>query len=161
MLFWKVLSISYHAIWGSGVWPGIDRFWPGDNSFKTFTNLLGSQNIFSPARVKCSVFPTAPKMLPAPLIRLCVVCFEVSVCVGMQSACYAIHCLCNVLLCFQVELDWFTEPATVAQLCRSRWPYVDVCDFVPTKAPRTLPEPWIYSDCVQNLWARCHHSTTP
>ena len=32
-----------------------------------------------------------------------------------------------VLLCFQVELDWFTEPPVVVQLCRSKWPHAEVC----------------------------------
>ena len=43
-----------------------------------------------------------------------------------------------ILLCFQVELDWFTEPAAVIQLCRSRWPYVGACRAT-QKSPRPLP----------------------
>ena len=35
-----------------------------------------------------------------------------------------------VLLCFQVDLDWFTEPTAVVQLCRSKWPYVEVCRVI-------------------------------
>ena len=61
-----------------------------------------------------------------------------------------------VLLCFQVELDWFTEPPAEVQLCRSRLPYFVVCSPYCTKAPRTLPEPWRHSDGVlKNLWAPC------
>ena len=40
-------TILYHFSLGSGFWPGVDRLWPGDNSFKKFImNLLGSQHIF-------------------------------------------------------------------------------------------------------------------
>ena len=41
--------------------------------------------------------------------------------------CYLLLIVLIILLCFQVELDWFAEAAAVIQLCRPRWPYVDVC----------------------------------
>ena len=41
-----------------------------------------------------------------------------------------------VLLCFQVELDWFTEPAAVLRFCRSKWPYVEVCRAISSYSTR-------------------------
>ena len=43
----------------------------------------------------------------------------------MESVVMQSIVLLIVLLCFQVELDWF--PAAAVELCRSRWPHVEVC----------------------------------
>ena len=48
------------------------------------------------------------------------------VCGGMRSAAMQPLVLLIALLCFQVQLDWFYEPAAVVQLCHSRWRYVEV-----------------------------------
>ena len=54
----------------------------------------------------------------------------------MQSAVMQSIVLLIVLLCFQVELDWLTKQATALQLCRSRWPYVEVCRSIASYCTR-------------------------
>ena len=55
---------------------------------------------------------------------------------GMHSAAMQCIVLLIVLLCFQVQLDWFTEPVAVVQLCRSKWPYVEVCRAISSHRTR-------------------------
>ena len=56
---------------------------------------------------------------------------------------YATYCFPNLLLCFQVDLGWFDEPASSTlplkrfEVCRATFPPIG-----PAKAPCTLPEPW-------------------
>ena len=67
-----------------------------------------------------------------------------------------------VLLCFQVELDWFTEPAAAIQDGHMSKFVGRLRPISPAKAPRTLPEPWRHSDgMLKNFWARYHCGTTP
>ena len=96
--------------------------------------------------MQCSVFPTAPKIFPKSLIWLC--CLFWSQCALRHAERrYAIYCLCFCSIVFSGRA-WL-----IYQLCRSRWPYVEVCDFVPTEAPRTLPEPWLYLRAKESLGA--------
>ena len=121
-----------------------------------------SEHVASPGVVR-----NIPKISPPKSPNLTVFClFWSNVCGGMQSAGMQSIVLLIALLCFQVELDWFTESAAVVQLCCSRWPYVEVCwetsFYCTRKASCTLLEPWRHSDGVlKNLWARCHCRTTP
>ena len=73
------------------------------------------------AGVQCSVFWTAPK-ISAKSLNLTV--FRLFwVCVGMQSACYAIYCFANYYIVLSGRA-WLIYGAVI-QLCRSRWPYVE------------------------------------
>ena len=66
-------------------------------------------------------FWTAPK-ISAKSLNLTV--FRLFwVCVGMQSACYAIYCFANYYIVLSGRA-WLIYGAVI-QLCRSRWPYVE------------------------------------
>ena len=54
----------------------------------------------------------------------------------MQSARYAIYCFANCLLCFQVELDWFTARAAAVQFRRSIWPCVEIFRAISSSCSR-------------------------
>ena len=75
---------------------------------------------------------------------------------------YAIYCFANLLLCFQVELGWFDEPASSTfplKIAISRfvgWHFV----LLEPHHHGTLPELRRRSDDVlKSLWARCDSRT--
>ena len=94
-----------------------------------------SQELKLFARAQCSVYPTAPKISPNSLNSGWNL-FVVKSCGGMQRAIMQSIVLLIVLLCFQVKLDWFTEPvAAVQHILRSVGRFRPI---VPVKAPCTV-----------------------